>query len=71
MTWARQAGSSRPAEDKSWLAGVKAEERERMEVRDGLAARTVAGHCKDAQECAELLAMLGLDASSGRRSVTG
>ncbi|TQJ05170.1 hypothetical protein FB471_4995 [Amycolatopsis cihanbeyliensis] len=53
------------------MAGVKAEERERMEVRDGLAARTVAGHCKDAQECAELLAMLGLDASSGRRSVTG
>jgi hypothetical protein len=60
MAWSRHVGRPDPAEDKGWLAGVKAEEKVRLDVQAGQAARTVASHCSDAEECAEMLAMLGL-----------
>ncbi|SFB61572.1 hypothetical protein SAMN05216266_12840 [Amycolatopsis marina] len=60
MAWSRHIGRPDPAEDKGWLAGVKAEEKVRLGVQAGQAARTVASHCEDAEECAEMLAMLGL-----------
>ncbi|HEV7979699.1 hypothetical protein [Amycolatopsis sp.] len=68
MTWARHASHPNPAEDQSWLAGVRAEEEIRLTAQNGKAARTVAGHSSDALDCAELLAMLGLEAAEGRKS---
>jgi hypothetical protein len=70
MTWARHASRPNPAEDQSWLAGVRAEEEVRINAQNGKAARTVAGHSSDALDCAELLAMLGLEAEEGRKSRT-
>ncbi|EME53181.1 hypothetical protein H074_32722 [Amycolatopsis decaplanina DSM 44594] len=43
------------------MAGVRAEEEVRLTLQNGRAARTVAGHASDALDCAELLAMLGLE----------
>ncbi len=68
MAWARHASSPKPAEDQGWLAGVRAEEAVRLTAQNGKASRTVAGHSENAQECAELLAMLGLDAGEGKRA---
>lgn len=65
MTWARH---SSPTEEQGLLAGIRAEEHAHMSVQNGRAARTVAGHASDALECAELLAMLGLEAAEGRRA---
>ncbi|WP_158886362.1 hypothetical protein [Amycolatopsis anabasis] len=62
MTWARHASSPKPVDEQGWLAGVRAEERVRLDEQNGRAALTVAGHSSDARECAELLAMLGLTA---------
>jgi hypothetical protein len=36
-------------------------------VQNAAAARTVAGHAADAEDCGHLLAMLGLDARDGKR----
>ncbi|MEC3978946.1 hypothetical protein [Amycolatopsis sp. H20-H5] len=68
MTWARHSSRPNPAEDQSWLAGVRAEEEVRLTAQNGRAARIVAGHSSDALDCAELLAMLGLEAEEGRRA---
>jgi hypothetical protein len=50
---------------------VRAEEAERLTEQNDRAARTVAGHSSDAIDCAELLAMLGLETVDGRRAVAG
>jgi len=68
MTWARQNGSS-TANDEDSLMGVRrAEEADRLAEQNDRAVLTVAGHSATVSECAELLAMLGLDA--GRRHKT-
>jgi hypothetical protein len=46
---------------------IRAEEAVRLAEQNDKAVITVAGHSSDVTECAELLAMLGLDASNGRR----
>jgi len=45
------------------FADVRAAEKAVHLERNGLAAKTVADHAQDAEECAHLLAMLGLDLS--------
>ena len=40
-------------------------ERAHDKVQHGRAARTVAGHAVDAQDCSRLLSMLGLDTVDG------
>ena len=58
MTWARHASPPPPTrftEDKAAREDYGARQNAR-------AARTVADHATDAEDCGELLAMLGLDA---------
>ncbi|MPY81139.1 MAG: hypothetical protein GEV04_22465 [Actinophytocola sp.] len=64
MTWARHSG---PDEEQGWSAEVRAAERERREEQAGKAAITVAGHSANADECKELLDMLGLEPALARR----
>jgi hypothetical protein len=66
MTWARSNGSSTANDEDSRMGLIRAEEAERLAEQNDKAVITVAGHSSDVTECAELLAMLGLDASSGR-----
>ncbi|AGM03849.1 hypothetical protein DMC61_19125 [Amycolatopsis sp. WAC 04169] len=61
MTWARHSSRPDPADDHSRMAGVRAEEEIRLNLQNARAARTVAGHSSGALDCAELLAMLGLE----------
>lgn len=56
MTTVRDTGPT-PAR----VARARAAHEEHLERVRGLAARTVAGHSMDAQDCQHLLAMLGLD----------
>ncbi|MET8853578.1 hypothetical protein [Amycolatopsis sp. NPDC004625] len=68
MTWARHSGSSLAHDDDSRMGVIRAEEAVRLAEQNDRAVLTVAQHSSDVQECAELLAMLGLDA--GRRHKT-
>ncbi|WP_410615556.1 hypothetical protein [Amycolatopsis sp. lyj-109] len=65
MTWARRSGSSLANDEDSRMGVIRAEEAVRLGEQNDRAVLTVAGHSLDSEECAELLAMLGLDA--GRR----
>ena len=67
MTWARQYGSSTVNDEDTRMGAIRAEEAVRLAEKNDKAVITVAGHSSDAGECAELLAMLGLDANGGRR----
>lgn len=58
MTWARHAS---PTIEQGRFAEVRASERIHYAVQNRKAAYTVATHASDAQDCANLLAMLGLD----------
>ena len=58
MTWARHAS---PTIEQGRFAEARASERIHYAVQNRKAARTVAYHSSDAQDCASLLAMLGLD----------
>lgn len=64
MTWARHSG---PSEEHGWSAEARAAEQIRRDLQAGKAAITVAGHCADADECKELLDMLGLEPSLARQ----
>lgn len=64
MTWARH---SSPDEEHGWSAEARAAERERREEQAGKAAITVAGHSINADECKELLDMLGLEPALAKR----
>jgi hypothetical protein len=63
MTLARHAG----APPSSRLTQARAVEQVHSAIQNARAARTVAGHAADADDCGRLLAMLGLDASDGKR----
>ncbi|MCX4094647.1 hypothetical protein [Nocardia sp. alder85J] len=63
MTSAR---SVRLIDEESTFANVRAAEREESLRRNAMAAKTVADHSVDADECSRLLAMLGLDLSELR-----
>lgn len=64
MTWARH--STNNVDEHGWSAEAREAERTRREVQAGKAALTVAGHCADADECRELLDMLGLEPALAR-----
>ena len=51
------------------FAEARAAEKAETERRSTLAVRTVASHSLDADDCAALLSMLGLDAGSGQLAV--
>ena len=62
MTLARNA-STKPG--KGHFAEARAREQISDAIQNGKAARTVADHAVDAQDCKDLLAMLGLKATDG------
>ncbi|GDY32333.1 hypothetical protein [Gandjariella thermophila] len=64
MTWARHAS---PVQDHGRFAEQRAIAKAHTEIQNGRAARTVACHADDADDCANLLEMLGLDALDGKR----
>jgi hypothetical protein len=65
MTWARPAT---PPRESSEFSQARAFAKSQENIQQALAARTVASHSVDAQECQRLLAMLGLDAMEGRNA---
>ena len=69
MTWARQNGSSTGHDEDGRMGVIRAEEAERLAEQNDRALITVAGHSSDVRECAELLAMLGLDVGRRQRAV--
>ena len=69
MTWARQNGSSTANDEDSRMGVIRAEEAERLAEQNDRALLTVAGHSSDVRDCAELLAMLGLDVGRRQRAV--
>lgn len=62
MTWARHAS---PTIEQGRFAEARANEKIHYALQNRKAARTVAIHSADAQDCANLLAMLGLDTPDG------
>ncbi|MBA2310834.1 MAG: hypothetical protein H0W01_16410 [Pseudonocardiales bacterium] len=62
MTWARHASTT--SKDPDRFAVVQAAYKLTCEAQGRRAALVVAGHSADATDCAELLAMLGLDTVS-------
>ncbi|MGW5723258.1 hypothetical protein ACWEVP_44320 [Amycolatopsis sp. NPDC003865] len=68
MTWARANGSSTANDEDSRMGVIRAEEAVRLAEQNDRAVLTVAGHSSNVRECAELLAMLGLDAGGRRRT---
>jgi hypothetical protein len=57
MTFARHASPPPPTR----VTEARAVEEGLRLIQDGRAARTVAGHATDAEDCSRLLEMLGLD----------
>ena len=66
MTWARPQGSSTAKDEEGRMSLIRAEEAERLAELNGRAVLTVANHAADVTDCAELLAMLGLDPTTPR-----
>jgi hypothetical protein len=66
MVLARHASHS---SEQGRIAEARASEKVHYAVQNGRAARIVAGHAADAQDCRELLQMLGLDASTSNATV--
>lgn len=64
MTLARHAQEAR---ERGRFAEARASGQLQEAIQSGRAARTVADHAFDAQDCEELLAMLGLKAVDGKR----
>jgi hypothetical protein len=60
MTWARHAS---PTLEQGRFAEARASERVHYAIQNRKAALTVACHASDPQDCADLLAMLGLDST--------
>ncbi|MEU5260452.1 hypothetical protein [Amycolatopsis sp. NPDC021455] len=69
MTLARPQGSSAAHDDDSRMGVIRAEEAERLAEQNDRALLTVASHSSDVRDCAELLAMLGLDVGRRQRAV--
>lgn len=62
MTLARHASPPPPRR----ITQAKEDEERHSAIQNARAARTVAGHAADAEDCCQLLAMLGLDAAAGK-----
>ena len=67
MTWARHAS---PTLEQGRFAEARANERVHYAIQNRKAALTVACHASDAQDCANLLAMLGLDTTDENGAIT-
>lgn len=65
MTWARHTS---PAGEHNRFTEARESEKLHDAIQHSKAARTVADHAADAEDCALLLAMLGLNASEGKRT---
>lgn len=61
-----QAHRTTLVHDQSEFAESRAAEKAETERRCALAARAVASHSTDADDCVSLLSMLGLDAAAGK-----
>ncbi|HEX4703291.1 MAG TPA: hypothetical protein VH352_14280 [Pseudonocardiaceae bacterium] len=68
MTLARHAS---PTSTGGRFSEARAIEQAHSAIQNERATRTVAGHAADAEDCGQLLAMLGLDASDGKRGYAG
>lgn len=64
MTMVQQLSS---VQEHGRFAEVKANEKIHTDIQNHKAARTVAEYSTNAQDCASLLEMLGLDAREGKR----
>lgn len=64
MTW---SGNPATTNDQGRFAAAQAAYSATCDTQNRRAARVVAGRSADAEDCAEMLAMLGLDAGEGRR----
>ncbi|MBB5157209.1 hypothetical protein [Saccharopolyspora phatthalungensis] len=64
MTLARHAGAP---QERGRFAEARASGQLQEAIQSGRAARTVADYAVNAQDCEELLAMLGLKAADGKR----
>ncbi|MEU6646887.1 hypothetical protein ABZ863_30720 [Saccharomonospora sp. NPDC046836] len=62
MTLARHTSAPPPAR----ITQARAVEDRHSAIQNARAARTVADHAADVEDCSQLLAMLGLDAASGK-----
>ena len=62
MTLARHASPPPPMR----ITQARAVEERHNAIQNACAAKTVAGHAADVEDCRQLLAMLGLDAASGK-----
>jgi hypothetical protein len=62
MTLARHASPSPPTR----ITRARAAEDRHSAIQNARAARTVADHAAGVEDCSQLLAMLGLDATSGK-----
>ncbi|HWE91555.1 MAG TPA: hypothetical protein VG317_18995 [Pseudonocardiaceae bacterium] len=60
------ARHSSPEPEYGRLTRAREVEQIHSSVQNARAARTVAGHAADAEDCGHLLAMLGLDAREGK-----
>lgn len=67
MTWARHAS---PTIEQGRFAEVRANEKIHYAIQNRKAALTVACHASDPQDCANLLAMLGLDSVDENGTIT-
>lgn len=67
MTLARHRGSDGV---RGWLTRAREVEEIHGAIQNVRAARTVASHAADAEDCGHLLEMLGLDARDARRELT-
>jgi hypothetical protein len=68
MTWARHA--SPPQHEHGQFAKARALAKIDNNIQRGRAVRTVAGHSLDAQDCSNLLSMLGLATDGGELETT-
>ncbi|MEO6089838.1 MAG: hypothetical protein ABIQ18_42690 [Umezawaea sp.] len=57
-----------PVRERDRLAEARADEKIQTVIQNGKAARTVADHSDNADDCQRLLEMLGLEALEGKRS---
>ncbi|MCW2719121.1 MAG: hypothetical protein QOG20_1747 [Pseudonocardiales bacterium] len=67
MSW---TGNPSTTDQGGRFAAAQVANAENNDLQNMRAARVVAGRSSDAQDCAEMLAMLGLDASGDRAPIS-
>lgn len=59
---------AQPVHEQYEFSEMRAAEKAEYARKRAIAARTVAGHAHNADDCQSLLSMLGLDAQAGKRA---